>query len=87
MVPQEFSSLSESSFIPTRNGTPGAQQSNSPGSHLFQRVASFLPTSALYIVCNQTQTFSSLSESSFIPTEIMKLIQGVFERVLISFRE
>ncbi len=60
-----------------------------PGSHLFQRVASFLP--GLYVQRlreRRSQLFSSLSESGFIPTRIADCIdeEGVVE-VLISFRE
>jgi len=57
-------------------------------SHLFQRVASFLPQMPVVKLSDQRLRFSSLSESGFIPTgktseEIMKL--GL--QVLISFRE
>jgi len=67
---KEFSSLSESGFIPTN---PGFQ--HSPGqpfgcSHLFQRVASFLPRMFHLLPERLGRLFSSLSESGFIPTRV-----------------
>ena len=109
----KFSSLSESGFIPTRrnliNAPPtwGAvlisfrewlhsysRRSNKwgpggePGSHLFQRVASFLPTWSSSFYRWRPSKFSSLSESGFIPTfaEASPRRLRPFG-VLISFRE
>jgi len=39
-----------------------------PGSHLFQRVASFLHSDVLKLFNKGLEEFSSLSESGFIPT-------------------
>jgi len=66
---QEFSSLSESGFIPTR-----AQRfcevcnKQLACSHLFQRVASFLHGGNVVEIFRNNSRFSSLSESGFIPT-------------------
>jgi len=63
---EEFSSLSESGFIPTVVATRGAG-GHLICSHLFQRVASFL-LKIFVITFNKGMKFSSLSESGFIPT-------------------
>jgi len=58
------------------------------GSHLFQRVASFLLIEFLMLLNAQSRKFSSLSESGFIPTNVVLLnLSMVFSIVLISFRE
>ena len=67
-IPVEtFSSLSESGFIPTKDLLDMLME-ELKSSHLFQRVASFLPESPVYEVSSRNVTFSSLSESGFIPT-------------------
>ncbi len=66
---KEFSSLSESGFIPTDGPSNLSIPVVPTRSHLFQRVASFLRR------CSKSQRpagrteFSSLSESGFIPTK------------------
>jgi len=58
------------------------------GSHLFQRVASFLPDTIMINPYYMIVEFSSLSESGFIPTHLVDLINIYLEPdVLISFRE
>ena len=44
------------------------------GSHLFQRVASFLLTRLGMFFDDETKSFSSLSESGFIPTNEAELV-------------
>ena len=107
-----FSSLSESGFIPTiysfrecfKNNTGShlfqrvasflhvlevaLQDKPADGSHLFQRVASFLR--GVYSICYLCGhiSFSSLSESGFIPTSsgcVDYFVKNII--VLISFRE
>jgi len=57
-------------------------------SHLFQRVASFLPGRYPVTVVTTANMFSSLSESGFIPTDLLHEVQNELEtKVLISFRE
>jgi len=58
------------------------------GSHLFQRVASFLLGKLLDLLDGKYGMFSSLSESGFIPTVSQKILfkEGQVT-VLISFRE
>ena len=63
-----FSSLSESGFIPTVYVVSTLVLSAVQGSHLFQRVASFLHLTLILKFCSRLQRFSSLSESGFIPT-------------------
>ena len=63
-----FSSLSESGFIPTYQTKRVLMCSRKPCSHLFQRVASFLPEVYKFLATFLFQEFSSLSESGFIPT-------------------
>ena len=63
-----FSSLSESGFIPTDGGTIEEVWVEGDGSHLFQRVASFLHLIREIDVSLRRLGFSSLSESGFIPT-------------------
>jgi len=46
------------------------------GSHLFQRVASFLHQQFLYRLLLVLNAFSSLSESGFIPTQIRNIDAG-----------
>jgi len=83
-----FSSLSESGFIPTREGLEEAGLECKQSSHLFQRVASFLQTQDSQIVQVSVSLFSSLSESGFIPTEKCSVTTRQFGKyVLISFRE
>jgi len=85
----QFSSLSESGFIPTFRPDHVAVRPDNWGSHLFQRVASFLLSnnSADWTIC-PAAVFSSLSESGFIPTkaQIGSADLSVY-KVLISFRE
>ncbi len=84
----EFSSLSESSFIPTNQCLNKRVISCRSGSHLFQRVASFLLKDKEMLDLFKTGLFSSLSESSFIPTLVMHFQSRCFQLpVLISFRE
>ena len=64
----QFSSLSESGFIPTDYKLV-AVTFREDGSHLFQRVASFLPESSVIEITKKNIRFSSLSESGFIPTQ------------------
>jgi len=64
----KFSSLSESGFIPTHGGFPLLSKVHYPRSHLFQRVASFLPRLPWNSKLKKINKFSSLSESGFIPT-------------------
>ena len=84
-----FSSLSESGFIPTRWFSDGTVNVFELGSHLFQRVASFLPIEIDGCTFPVVRTFSSLSESGFIPTQYSKNNnnRGFTKLVLISFRE
>ena len=63
-----FSSLSESGFIPTNYDYDEDEYDVNYGSHLFQRVASFLPAVVEITSKNASAMFSSLSESGFIPT-------------------
>jgi len=63
-----FSSLSESGFIPTNSCDWLVGPVTKKRSHLFQRVASFLPGVIEITSRNVTAEFSSLSESGFIPT-------------------
>ena len=57
-------------------------------SHLFQRVASFLPWGLLFFNHTLEEVFSSLSESGFIPTRMVTKLGGCLHPpVLISFRE
>ncbi len=65
-----FSSLSESGFIPTINILSSFGISTTISSHLFQRVASFLLLALGIRLSAQSDTFSSLSESGFIPTVV-----------------
>jgi len=65
---EKFSSLSESGFIPTVIETSQGGLRQAGGSHLFQRVASFLPDSLEAENEEFLTKFSSLSESGFIPT-------------------
>jgi len=84
----EFSSLSESGFIPTREINTYLYKRRLSGSHLFQRVASFLHMKYLGNSFSLQMMFSSLSESGFIPTGVVYVIRRVFTLlVLISFRE
>ena len=83
----QFSSLSESGFIPTLEVLSMLLVVKFKRSHLFQRVASFLLTrkfSGFRIATG----FSSLSESGFIPT-LLRFLETTrhFGIVLISFRE
>ena len=64
-----FSSLSESSFLPTKFTGFRPATGRVPGSHLFQRVVSFRPIVRTVFGDVQGLTFSSLSESSFLPTK------------------
>jgi len=83
-----FSSLSESGFIPTMEMQYNRVKLFESGSHLFQRVASFLPFSSQCSTKEVVPQFSSLSESGFIPTfERLGLVWNPSVRVLISFRE
>jgi len=74
------------SFLPKNNSTP--KHGCCKGSHLFQRVASFLPLVTIRQTGPLVQSFSSLSESGFIPTfcYLCVLFCTSFN-VLISFRE
>jgi len=64
------------------------KQTGFKGSHLFQRVASFLQFYLSNTRLPSTMSFSSLSESGFIPTELAKVFEPMsIEVVLISFRE
>ena len=49
------------------------------GSHLFQRVASFLLIEFLLLLNSQSRKFSSLSESGFIPTNDGMPVRGSIE--------
>jgi len=69
MNSQQFSSLSESGFIPTTPRVSNTLLGGHPRSHLFQRVASFLLVSKKGGVYMDGIVFSSLSESGFIPTQ------------------
>ena len=64
-----FSSLSESGFIPTDAGLQEKSR-RFLGSHLFQRVASFLLLILKFLNKLNRFLFSSLSESGFIPTSL-----------------
>jgi len=66
-----FSSLSESGFIPTILKEVPTLVLGDVSSHLFQRVASFLLSSDGTLAIKGNLTFSSLSESGFIPTLIV----------------
>ena len=66
----KFSSLSESGFIPTVRQDGRRPDERATGSHLFQRVASFLLKSKEMLEQFKKGLFSSLSESGFIPTVI-----------------
>jgi len=83
-----FSSLSESGFIPTREFMQHGRWVMERGSHLFQRVASFLHVYTTKLNMDTAIMFSSLSESGFIPT-YKGILQQQYEylAVLISFRE
>ena len=72
----QFSSLSESGFIPTFILSRERCWICSRRSHLFQRVASFLPKRCQICSCPVSKRFSSLSESGFIPTYVGDLHQG-----------
>jgi len=51
-------------------------------------VASFLPSGPVIVGQARVYVFSSLSESGFIPTNMVKKLQASgFDTVLISFRE
>ena len=63
-----FSSLSESGFIPTVPRKGAFIFISHTSSHLFQRVASFLLGRSMADVFVVDYSFSSLSESGFIPT-------------------
>ncbi len=65
---RRFSSLSESGFIPTELGLEKTHYNDAIGSHLFQRVASFLHDNVELTGITKIDEFSSLSESGFIPT-------------------
>ena len=82
-----FSSLSESGFIPTTSWTRCSCQRTCHRSHLFQRVASFLLKTKRRLIYFETVSFSSLSESGFIPTSWGSGWDRNPELVLISFRE
>ena len=64
-----FSSLSESGFIPTGFRPDTGRTPVTVGSHLFQRVASFLQLNNPPGPTPRPREFSSLSESGFIPTK------------------
>jgi len=64
----EFSSLSESGFIPTQRFMGFNGNKHWARSHLFQRVASFLLGDVTFCNDGTICLFSSLSESGFIPT-------------------
>ncbi len=70
----QFSSLSESGFIPTLLTKVPYLKVWDQGSHLFQRVASFLRVVDGVQVFKTTFGFSSLSESGFIPTKNLSAV-------------
>ena len=72
-----FSSLSESGFIPTMEFSREVEKNLGKGSHLFQRVASFLPSAACMSKQRFVDLFSSLSESGFIPTKVKRNVGTV----------
>ncbi len=83
-----FSSLSESGFIPTTEFVSNRSPRGRFGSHLFQRVASFLHVRAALSTEETNFLFSSLSESGFIPTSYSWRFRSTWASVvLISFRE
>jgi len=64
-----FSSLSESGFIPTRYIDNVFVRSIEPSSHLFQRVASFLPIEDLIKVKESFKSSHLFQRvASFLPT-------------------
>jgi len=84
----KFSSLSESGFIPTVRQDGRRPDERATGSHLFQRVASFLLKSKEMLEQFKKGLFSSLSESGFIPTRVLDNRKSQCNwKVLISFRE
>ena len=83
-----FSSLSESSFLPTQNVRYLAAMAARESSHLFQRVVSFRRNTKQSEVPGRGSGFSSLSESSFLPTyHETTNVPLITREVLISFRE
>ena len=85
---QKFSSLSESGFIPTNSQSKKWYPKSGKVLISFREWLHSYATSALCIVCNQTQSSHLFQRvASFLhKNQIMSLIHGVFD-VLISFRE
>jgi len=82
-----FSSLSESGFIPTVSIKIYREGLIWWSSHLFQRVASFLPVRIDSPFTFGEGEFSSLSESGFIPTALFLMILNKQNRKFSSLSE
>ncbi len=88
LVKEKFSSLSESSFIPTFGERNNRQFNKIRGSHLFQRVASFLHLiDTILVSVRRLGVLISFREQLHSYQSNMSYVAYRISKVLISFRE